>query len=299
MNIVTGAFSYTGKYLTRRLLAMGESVRTLTGHPDSPNEFGDRIEVRALDFSNLDALAESMKGAKVFYCTYWIRFPHGGMTFENAVDNTRMLIKAARDAGVERIVYISITNADPASKLPYFSGKGRLEKEVAESGLSYSIIRPTVVFGNEGILINNIAWFLRRFPLFPIPGDGEYKLQPVYVEDLAEIMCDEGHMSRDITVDAVGPETFTFNELLELIMRKTGVNSAILHLSPGMARFLSRIMGLFLGDVVLTNDEVVGLMDNLLVSNELPSGNTRLSDWLDANADLVGKDYYSELRRHF
>lgn len=299
LHIVTGAFSYTGKYITRCLLERGVQVATLTSHPDRPHEFGSRVPAFPLDFSSTETLARHMQGASTLYNTYWVRFNHGEMTYTRAVDNTRRLLKAARLAGVRRIVHISITNPALDSKLPYFRGKALLERDIQESGLSYAILRPTVVFSEEGILLNNIGYLLRRFPVFAIPGDGKYRLQPVHVEDLACLAVEAGHAQENLIVDAVGPETYTFTGLVQLIARATGSRSLLINLPPGMVFALSRLLGGVLGDVLLTRDEIDGLMQGLLVSNEPPLGKTRLSAWLQQHGAALGRQYASELERHY
>lgn len=298
-DVVTGAFGYTGSYITRRLLAMGRRVRTLTGHPSRQNPFGDLVSVAPFNFDNPSGLVESLRGATVLYNTYWIRFPYGQVTFDKAVENTKALIQAAAAAGVRTIVHISITNACEASPLPYFRGKGLVEKAVVRSGLSYAIIRPTVIFGAGDILINNIAWLLRRFPLFAVFGSGDYQLQPVFVEDVAEIAVSAAHRDENVIVDAVGPEVYTFDGLVRLIADKIHSRARILHLRPGLALLLSRLVGYVVKDVVLTRDEAEGLMSNLLVSSGPPTGQTRFSDWLGHNADSIGVRYASELQRHY
>lgn len=299
LNVVTGAFGYTGKYITHRLLSMGKRVRTLTGHPDRQHPFGEQVSVFPFSFDNPTELTESLRGATTLYNTYWVRFPRGQVTFDTAVENSRTLIKAAEEAGVRRIVHVSITNASEGSPLPYFRGKGLVEKAVINSRLSYAIIRPTVVFGAEDILINNIAWFLRRFPVFPVFGSGDYRVQPVFVEDMAETAVSAAHHDEDMIVDATGPETYTFDELVRLIAHKIHSRARIIHLSPGLALLLSRMVGYVVNDVVLTRDEIGGLMANLLVSDAPPTGQTRLSDWLGQNADSLGAKYASELSRHY
>jgi nucleoside-diphosphate-sugar epimerase len=299
LNAVTGAFGYTGKYITRRLLSMGEGVLTLTGHPTREDPFGDRVSVAPFNFDNQSQLTESLRGATTLFNTYWVRFSHGRVTFDNAVANTKTLIRAAEEAGVRRIVHVSITNASESSPLPYFRGKALLEQAIMQSGLSYAIIRPTVIFGTEDILINNIAWFLRRFPVFAVPGSGDYRLQPIFVEDLTEIAVSAAHRDENLAVDAVGPEVFTFEELVRLIAEKIRSRARIIHLKPGLALFLSGLLGRVLGDVTLTRDELKGLMSNLLVSDSPPTGQTRLTDWLTRNADSLGAKYASELDRHY
>ena len=299
LSAVTGAFGYTGKYIAQRLLSMGKTVKTLTGHPNRPNPFGERVSVAPLNFGNSEELVRSLQGAEVLYNTYWIRFPRGQVTFDKAVENTKTLIKAAEDAGVRRIVHVSITNASANSPLPYFRGKGLLEEAIMSSRLSYAIVRPTVIFGNEDILINNIAWFLRRFPVFPIFGSGSYRVQPIFVEDVAEIAVSAAHQSENVTIDATGPETFTFEGLIRLIATKVGSSARLIHVRPWLALFLSRLTGYVVRDVVLTRDEIEGLMANLLISEGPPMGQTQLSDWLEQNADDIGVSYTSEMSRHY
>ncbi len=296
---VTGAFGYTGRYIARHLLAEGQRVLTITGHPNRPNPFGDRVQAYPFHFDHPTALAESLKGVEVLYNTYWVRFSHGDTTFEKAVRNTKTLIDAAKTAGVRRFVHVSITNPALDSTLPYFHGKAELEHYLQNSGLSYAILRPTVVFGKEDILLNNIAYLLRRFPVFVMPGSGAYQLQPIFVEDLAKLAVREGARNENVIVDAIGPETFTFADLVRTIHAQIGSRARVVSLPPGLALFLSRLVGMLVNDVVLTRDEVVGLMDNLLVTNSPPVGKTRFSEWAKENVQFLGAQYASELERHY
>lgn len=296
---VTGAFSYSGKYITRRLLAHGEEVITLTGHPNRPDPFEGKVKAFPLNFHDESDLASSLQGVHTFYNTYWVRFDRGENTQPHAVENTRKLVQAAVRAGVQRIVHISITNPSPDSDLPYFWGKAANERAVIESGIPYAILRPTVLFGTEDILINNIAWLLRRFPFFAIPGDGSYRLQPVFVDDLAKLAVYVGYAQDNILWDAVGPDVFTFEELVRLIGQTLGLRRGLLHVPPRLALATAQFLSTFVGDVLLTPEEVDGLMAGLLVSNEPPRCKTRLGDWLEANKDSVGVHYASELERHY
>lgn len=299
LNAVTGAFGYTGRYIAKRLLAAGGQVINLTGTLDRPDPFRGRVKTLPLSFEDPDALAKSLEGVRTLYNTYWVRFTHGGISYSDAVDNTMVLVDAAEKAGVERLVHISITNPSPDSPLAYFSGKAFLEEYIKASSLSHAIIRPTVIFGAEDILINNIAWLLRKMPAFAIPGDGEYEIQPVFVEDVAEIAVDAAALGENLTMDAVGPEVLTFNELVEHIADAVESRALIVHLGPLVTIGLSRAAGLFLRDVLLTSDEVDGLMAGLLVSDDPPTGKTRFTEWIHENRETLGTGYTSELRRHY
>jgi uncharacterized protein YbjT (DUF2867 family) len=299
VNVITGAFSYTGKYITRRLLALGNEIRTLTGHPDNPNPFGEQVYVYPFNFDNPAALVKSLEGATTLYNTYWIRFARGSATFEKAVANTKILFEAAKEAGIGRVVHISITNPAETSRLPYFKGKAILEQALINSGLSYAIIRPTVIFGTEDILINNIAWLLRRFPVFPIFGSGTYQLQPMYVEDMADLVVQAGQSRVNSIIDAVGPDIFTFEELVRLIAATLGRSVLFPYANPGLAFYIAKLIEPLLGDVLITQDEIRGLMADLLISQQTPTGRMRLSEWLEQNARTVGRDYASEIGRHY
>jgi uncharacterized protein YbjT (DUF2867 family) len=296
---ITGAFSYTGKYVARRLLDRGYSVRTLTGHPGRVNPFGQAVEAFPYDFDRPDQLRKTLLGTSTLINTYWVRFPRKESTFEAAVRNTRKLIDAAKDAGVERIVHVSIANPSAESPLGYYRGKAELEQAVLDSGLSYAIVRPTVIFGDEDILINNIAWLLRRSPLFGIPGDGRYRIRPIFVEDMARIMAKAVDETGNAVMDAVGPETYTFEELVRLIASSIGRSVRFVHVPASLAYLATLVAGWFVGDVVLTWEEYRGLMGNLLAPEGPASGSTRLSEWLSAHKESVGKRYASEVARHY
>jgi uncharacterized protein YbjT (DUF2867 family) len=297
--VITGAFSYTGKYATRLLLDRGYGVRTLTYHPERASSFGNAVEAFPYRFDRPDQLIETLRGASALVNTYWVRFPRGQATFEAAVQNTRTLIDAAKAAGIRRIVHVSIANPSLDSPLGYYRGKAELERAVIDSGLSYAILRPTVIFGLEDILINNIAWFVRHLPAFGVPGDGRYPIRPIYVEDLALAIADAVERQESAVADAVGPETFRFEELVRLIAATTRRKVRILHLPLPAAYALTRVTGWFLGDIVLTWEEYRGLMSNLLGSESPAIGKTRLSEWLHDNEAHLGRRYASEIARHY
>lgn len=296
---VTGAFSYSGKYIARRLLERGEEVITLTGHPNRPDPFNGQVKVYPLDFDEA-GMSESLQGAEVLVNTYWVRFDRGKNTQPRAVENTRKLVHAAKAAGVKRIIHISIANPSADSHLPYYWGKAANEKAVIDSGLSYAILRPTVlVGGGEDILINNIAFLLRRLPFFFIPGDGSYGIQPVYIEDLADLAVEGVYRKDNYVADAVGPDAYTFREMVTMIGETIGAKRRLISVPPRFALFAAQFLSLFVKDVILTPEEVDGLMAGLLVSKEPPLGKTLFKDWLKQNKETIGAKYASELQRHY
>ena len=294
---VTGAFGYSGKYIAQKLLARGRTVITLTNSADRANEFGGQIKAFPFNFDKPDELMNSLRGVEVLYNTYWVRFNHRLFKHADAVHNTLVLFDAARRAGVRRIVHISITNPSESSPLEYFSGKARLERALIESDMSHAILRPTVLFGKEDILINNIAWALRHFPAFGLFGAGGYKLQPVYVEDLAEIAVQQGESSANIIINAIGPETFTYRELAQRIAQLIGVRRLIVPLPPLVAYWVGKLISLFTQDVMVTREEITGLMANLLYVNTPPTGTTKLTEWISQHSATLGLHYTSELAR--
>ena len=297
LHVVTGAFGYSGKYIATRLMAEGRRVRTLTNSGQRKNPFKEKIEVFPFNFDRPADLVESLRGVDVLYNTYWVRFNYSFFKHSSAVQNTLSLFDAARQAGVRRVVHISITNPSEDSPLEYFSSKAYLEKALRESNLSYAILRPTVLFGKEDILINNIAWTLRHLPVFGLFGNGNYRLQPIYVDDLAALTVEIGRSRENLTIDAIGPETFTYRELVHCIGATIGIKRAILSMPPALAYAASVLIGRFLGDVLITWPEIKGLMANLLFSQSNPTGVTRLSDWMQENKDELGLHYASELAR--
>jgi NADH dehydrogenase len=296
-HVVTGAFGYSGKYITRRLLDLSFQVDTITNSPDRANPFEGQITAYPFNFEEPEKLAETLRGAAVLYNTYWVRFNHKDFKHADAVANTLVMFEAARQAGVERVVHVSITNPSEDSELEYFSGKARLERGLMKSGLSYAILRPTVLFGKEDILVNNIAWTLRKLPVFGVFGDGKYRLQPIYVDDLAKLAVEQGQSRENVIIDAIGPETFTYRGLVEEIGAIIGKKRAVIGVPPALGYLVGAIIGRLVGDVLITQDEVEGLMADLLYTDSPPAGETKLTDWAREHAAELGHKYASELAR--
>ena len=299
IDVVTGSFGFIGRYITDRLLANGRQVKTITTQPDKPNPFGPRVEAFPYNFEQPDILIQTLQGCDCLYNTYWIRFEYGGLTFQQAVRNTEILFQCAKEAGIRKIVHISVTHASEDSDLPYYSGKGMQERLLQDSGLAYSIIRPTLVFGKEDILVNNIAWLLRIFPIFPIPGDGEYHLQPIFAGDLADIAVSQGISAANNECDAIGPEIFTYRDFVARIAAAIGRKVIFVRVPPNLSIFLGKTIAAFKNDVLLTGDELRGLMDENLTSPENPNGLTLFTVWLAEHQKTIGNSYSSELARHF
>jgi uncharacterized protein YbjT (DUF2867 family) len=296
--VVTGAYSYTGAAVARSLIQRGYTVRTLTNRSVPIGEPGATLETYKLQFGDIDSLVSAMAGADVFVNTYWVRYPYVGTQFDQAIRNSGVLFAAAREAGVRRIVQVSVSNASLQSPLAYYQGKAQVEALLRQSGVSYAIVRPTLVVGEHDILVNNIAWFLRRFPIFAMPGDGSYRLQPVTLHDTAEIIADVAIATEDMTVDAAGQEIVTFAELVRQIAAAVGRTPRIVSFPENVSQMLLDLVGKAMGEVILSYEEFAGLKTEMLVSRETPRGTQDVGAWLKDNGASLGQRYASELRRH-
>ena len=290
MNAVTGALSFTGRAIAEELLRRGEPVVSLSRRDDKTDPLRSRIELRPL-FDD-----SSLEGAHTLYNTYWIRFERGRATFDDAVQRTIALFEAARRAGVRRVVHLSVSRADEADDLPYFRFKHRIEQWLEQSDLDWAIVRPTLVFGPSDILVNNIAWILRRLPLFLVPRPAGCLVQPVSVRDTARIAIDA---ESRVVQDAAGPEVHEFRHFVRLIANVVGSRARIISAPRPVALAFVRVGNAAVRDVVVTRDELDGLSRSLLTSSNLPLGIDRFSEWLRENADTLGRRYESELRRNF
>lgn len=297
--VVTGALSYTGRAVARELRARGLALRTLTNRrvPLAPLDGTPRIEARPLQFEDPSALEDALRGARLLVNTYWVRYPFVGVSFERAVENTEILLQAARRAGVTRVVHISVSNPSLRSKLGYYRGKAIVEERVHACGLPFAIVRPTLIVGEHDILVNNIAWFLRNFPIFAMPGSGHYRLQPITLDDVGRIVADAALLDESVTLDAAGPEVMTFEELVRAIAAATGQQARILHVPPWFALGLIRAVGWIMREVILSREELAGLMEELLVSHEPPRGTESVRIWLAGHGDQLGRRYTAELAR--
>ena len=298
-DLVTGAFSYSGEAISRHLLARGRAVRTLTGHPERGVE-SPSIETYSLDFGDPVRLAEAMQGVDVFYNTYWVRFSRRDVNHDRAVVQSVMLFEAARRARVQRVVHVSITNPGIESPYSYFRAKAQVERALSDSGLPHVIVRPAILFGGNGVLLNNIAWLLRRLPVFAIGGDGRYRVRPVHVEDLAALCVEGARREEDgAVIDAVGPERPPFRELVEWTRAAVDSGARLVNVPAPIIPVVARALGLVLRDVLLTGDEYHAMADGLADTDGPATGKVLLSRWLAEHGEELGRGYANELDRHF
>ncbi len=295
--IVTGALGYSGKVVAEKLIQEGYEVKTLTNSLNKENPFGSKIAIESFHFDDQNLMSKSMEGYDTLINTYWVRFNHNRFNHSDAVSNTQKLFDSAKKAGIKRIVHVSITNPDKNSDLEYFRGKGELEDYLKNLDVKFSIVRPAVLFGRGDILINNIAWMIRNLPIFGVFGDGSYKLQPIHIEDFAEILIEKAKKTTNNIINAIGAETYSYRGLVETMMKIIGIHKPIIKVSPSIGYYAGKIISSLKGDITITREEIRGLMDNLLYVDDLPNGKTKLSEYVNKNKDNIGINYANELAR--
>ncbi len=308
LDVVTGAFSYSGAAITAELHARGRRVRTLTGHPERAPADTD-VEVLPLDFADPDRIADGLHGAHTLYNTFWMRFAHGDADHDLAVRHSRTILHAAAEAGVRRIVHVSVLHPDPDSPWPYFRGKAQVEALLADTGIPHAIARPALLFGNGGVLVNNLAWLLRRLPVFAVGGRGDYRVRGIHVEDLARLLVDLGAgvvppgatptPGEGLVVDAVGPDRPTFRELVNAVRAAVHSRAVVVGLPAPVLLGLSRLVGLVLRDQLLTPGEYRTTAAGLADSDAPATGTTSMLEWVAAHGDELGHRYISEVARQY
>jgi uncharacterized protein YbjT (DUF2867 family) len=299
VHVVTGAFSFTGSYVARALLARGEPVRTLSRRPDDGHPLAGDVEFARLQFEDEVELAHDLRGASTLFNTYWVRYPRGTTTWPRVLENTRTLLRAATHAGVGRVVQFSVSNASESSPYGYFRAKALAEHELRDSGLPYAIVRPTLVFGLGELLLSNIAWTLRRSPVFLIPTGGRYAVQPVAVEEVAELAVRLASSRDNPEVDAAGRDVYSFAELVASVRSAIGAQSRIVRCPRAAVLAAARAGSLLTGDTLVGREELAALRDDLLVSSEPPRGKARLEEWLAEQGATLGHSFVSERERNW
>jgi uncharacterized protein YbjT (DUF2867 family) len=243
---IAGGSGFIGRAIVRRLLSDSATrVRLMSRDPDAARRrfSADSLEFVHADVNAPDSLRPALAGADaIVNCVQFDGFPvenpRRGLTFERVdYGGTVALLEAARSAAVKRFIYISGAAADPASSHPGFRAKGRAESAVRESGLEFTIFRPSLVYGPEDKVVNRMAEALRYAPIFAVPGTGRQKLQPVLVDDLAACvaLALDGR-GRNATFEVGGPELMTFDDLIRIVMQITGRHRPIIHIPETLMR---------------------------------------------------------------
>jgi NADH dehydrogenase len=259
--LVIGATGFLGAAFVRALAARGRPVIAL-GRDEGRVRKRFRslpVEARAADVTRPDSLRDAFAGVDtVIQCVQFSGFPmedpSQSLTFlEVDGRGTRNVVESARAAGVERIIYLSGVGADPSSELPWYRAKGLAERNVRESGMRHTIIRPSWVYGPEDRSLNLFVRLLRLNPLFfPQIGDGCQRLNPLFVEDLAGVVADiaESGRAEGETVELGGPVTYTLDEILRIAMEALELRRAILHFPVSLVKSVAAIAELLPGQLL-------------------------------------------------
>lgn len=290
LDVVTGAFGNTGRSIARRLLDAGRQVRTLTFRPEADDPLASEVTAMPYRFDDAAALEDSLRGATTLYNTYWVRVSRGSQQMD-AVTNSTALFRAAANAGVERIVHVSVMHPSLTSTYPYFRRKAQVETVLSGVGVSHAIVRPALIFGPGNVLIDNIAWLLRRLPVFAVAGDGRYPVRPVHVEDMARMCVDLGARRDEAVIDAGGPEIFTFDEMVMAIRDAVGSRARLVHLPTLAVEMAGRVLGVVLRDVLATGEELRSTIDGLASAEGPTSAEIAFSEWARTHGDELGRAY--------
>lgn len=249
---IAGGSGFIGRAIARRLARVPEvRVRVMSRSPERAKQ---RLELPGAEFvrgevTEPDSLTEALKGADtvvsaVQFEGYPVENPKRGLTFERVdYGGTVALLEAAKSAGARQFVYISGAAADERSAHPGFRAKGRAERAIRESGLVFTIFRPSLVYGPEDQVLNTFAKALRFAPVFAVPGTGLQKVQPVLVDDIAECVAlaigGEGHNG---IFEIGGPDLMTFDEMMWIVMDVSGRRRPIIHIPERVMRGIAGIL---------------------------------------------------------
>jgi NADH dehydrogenase len=251
MILITGATGLVGRQLVARL-AERQAVVCLVRPARRVRQFAPGVSVRVVsgDVDDLPTLRLAMHGVTTIVHLAAISRPYPGRTVESVnVGGTRNVIEAAQEVGVRRILFTSPIGADPHSAFLYLRTKGQAEEAIKASGLDYTILRASAVYGEDDEWTMTMALALHAVPfVFPIPGDGRSRLQPLHVGDfvecLARCLTDASKIGETIVVG--GPQIMSFDDVVTEVMKATGVRRRRLYLRAPTAHTLARLTaGLF------------------------------------------------------
>ena len=258
MILVTGATGFIGRALVRHLSQTGQQVRVLLRpSPQSPRiPKGVPVEVAVVSLNDERGVRAALRGVdQVYHLASASSQGRRGNLLTTDIEGTRNLANAARDAGIQRLIFLSHIGADRASAFPIQKAKGIAEEHIRKSGIPYTIIRSSVVFGPEDRFTSNLAGLLRAVPFFfPIPSDGRTLLQPLWVEDLvtALVWTLDNPETISQTYEIGGGEYFTLRQVLETLMTVTHTHRLLLPLAPPYMRTLLVMLDSFVPNFNIT-----------------------------------------------
>ena len=274
---VFGGTGFVGQRLVRRLASEGVAVRVAVRHADQARTAlraagMERITVFRADVRDRAAVAGAVAGADAVVNAVSAYVETRGVTFEAVHEQgAKKLAREAARAGVARFVLVSGIGADPESGSPYIRSRGRGERVVREAFPSAIIVRPSAMFGPGDALFGTLAHLARLLPVLPLVGGGHTRLQPVFVEDVAEaiarILAD--HSTAGLTYELAGPQVYTMRELVIIALRIMGRRRALVSVPFAVAELQARVFGL-LPNPPLTMGQVDLLKTDNMASGDLP-----------------------------
>lgn len=274
---VFGGTGFLGRRIVRRLADEGATVRAAIRHPDRapsiPSVTGlGRIAFIRADVRDRALVAAAVAGANAVVNAVSAYVEKGGVTFEAVHERGAAIVaREAAAADVARLVLVSGIGADPGSRSPYISARGRGEEAVRQIFPGVTVVRPAAMFGPGDALFGTLAELARRFPILPLIGGGRTRLQPVYVRDVAEaiarILADSAAAGR--TYELAGPIAYTLRELVEMTLRLVERRPPLLPVPFGLAKVQARLFE-FLPNPPLTAGQVDLLKVDNLASGLLP-----------------------------
>ena len=228
--VVFGGSGFVGRNVVRELAKRGWRVRVAVRRPHlaqflRPMGAVGQVQLAQANIRYRGSVAEALKGADAVVNLVGLLSQNGAQSFDAVQGGgAAVLAELAAEAGAKRFIHVSAIGADETSDSLYASSKGRGEKAVREAFPSATIIRPSIVFGPEDDFFNRFAAMANMSPALPLIGGGKTKFQPVYVDDVADAIC--AAAERQDTAGKIyelgGPRTYTFKELLQMILRETG-----------------------------------------------------------------------------
>jgi len=262
MIAITGGTGFVGRRLAARLLQAGDQVRALARHPAHLPE----VTVAQADVTGSpDSLADLLAGCQAVIHLVGIIRERGGETFHRVhVRGTENVIRACEEAGVPRLLHMSALGARSDARSRYHRSKWKAEELVRASGLAATIFRPSVIFGPGSAFLSQMRALVTGPPVIPIVGNGMSLLQPIWIEDVAT--CFLAALGNDQTIghsyELGGPETYGFEQLLDLIAESAGIEKPKLHLPVWLVRLAATALSPLSARFPLTPDQLTLLVED-------------------------------------
>lgn len=271
MVFVTGGTGFVGRSIVRRLLSRGEQIRVLYRGERRRFIQDERIEWIPGEIGSRESLLCGMKGADAVIHLVGILVEPGGQTFEKLhVDGTQNVVEAMKQSGVRRLLHMSALGTGPNAASRYHQTKWRAEALVLAAPPDATIFRPSLIFGREDRSVNLLAKIASYSPVVPVLGSGENRLQPVWVEDVSEafVRSLKNPITYGKSYALCGPAVYTFNHLIDLILRSKGISRPKVHLPVWAMKGPASLAEWILPRPPLTRDQLTMLQEDNICSED-------------------------------